>query len=123
MSVSYPSGSSRMKSWAPASRAASMIRSIDAWGSDRAMFSRTLRLNSTLSCDTTPIWRRSHPARPRPLKPIKVLVYASESGRVEIMPYYRIAAKEVEENLGIDIRVEIDRILEATLPTFRARDR
>ncbi len=39
------------------------------------------------------------------------------------MPYYRIAAKEEEENLGIDIRVEIDRILEAILPTFRARYR
>lgn len=65
----------------------------------------------------------ANPARPRPLKPIKVLVYASESGRVEIMPYYRIAAKEEEENLGIDIRVEIDRILEAILPTFRARYR
>lgn len=68
-------------------------------------------------------WKRSHPARPRPVKPIKVLVYASESGRVEIMPYFKIAAKEVEKNLGIDIRVEIDRILEATLPTFRAQYR
>ena len=37
-----------------------MTRSIGIAGSASAMFSRTERLNSTFSCSTTPIWRRSH---------------------------------------------------------------
>lgn len=68
-------------------------------------------------------WTRSHPAKVRPTKPIKVLVYADESGRVAIMPWFRTAAQEVEQNLGIDIRVEVDRLLEASLPSFRAQYR
>ena len=38
-----------MKSWAPASRAAAITRSIAMAGSTSAMFSRTERLNSTFS--------------------------------------------------------------------------
>ncbi len=68
-------------------------------------------------------WTRSHPAKVRPTRPIKVLVYADESGRVAIMPWFRTAAKQVEQSLGIDIRVEVDRLLEASLPTFRAQYR
>ena len=54
-----PCGSSRMNSCAPASLAAAMTRSIGIAGSASAMLSRTERLNSTFSCSTTPIWRRS----------------------------------------------------------------
>src|SRR5262245_22906156 len=49
-----------MKSWAPASLAAAMTRSIGVAGSASAIFSRTGRLNSTVSCRPTPIGRRSH---------------------------------------------------------------
>jgi hypothetical protein len=45
---------------APARLAATIIRSIGIDGSASAMFSRTEQLNSTFSCSTTPIWRRSH---------------------------------------------------------------
>src|ERR1700756_5515920 len=51
-----------MNSCAPASLAAAMTRSIGMAGSARAIFSRTELLNSTFSCRTTPIWRRSHAA-------------------------------------------------------------
>ena len=44
---------------APGSLAAAMTRSIGMAGSASAIFSRTERLNSTFSCRTTPIWRRS----------------------------------------------------------------
>ena len=37
-----------------------ITRSMGMAGSASAMFSRTERLNSTFSCRTTPIWRRSH---------------------------------------------------------------
>lgn len=68
-------------------------------------------------------WTRSHPAKARPTRPLKVLVFASESGRVAVMPYYRTAAETVAQNLGIDIRVEVDHLLEASLPSFRAQYR
>ena len=48
-----------MKSCAPASLAAAITRSIGMPGSASAMLSRIERLNSTFSCSTTPIWRRS----------------------------------------------------------------
>ncbi len=68
-------------------------------------------------------WRRHHPARARPIKPIKTLVFSSTSRRTEIMPYYRIAAREVERNLGIDIAREIDLMLEQLFPGARNRPR
>src|ERR1041385_3891097 len=48
-----------MNSCAPASCAAAMPRSMGIAGSVSAMLSRTDRLNRTLSCSTTPTWRRS----------------------------------------------------------------
>jgi hypothetical protein len=61
--------------------------------------------------------RRSHPAKARPVKPISVVVFASTSGNVAIMPWYRVAAKTVEQNLGIDIT---DMMWDLVQPAMRA---
>ena len=58
-------------------------------------------------------WRRHHPAAQRPTKPIRVLVYASKSGRTAVMPYYNTAWLEAERFLDLDIQDEILDILRA----------
>jgi hypothetical protein len=58
-------------------------------------------------------WRRHRPALARPMNKIKVLVYASKSGRTEIMPFYRHGAEVVRSNLNLDVQTEVLRILRA----------
>lgn len=58
-------------------------------------------------------WRRQRPARVRPMNKIKVLIYASKSGRTAIMPYYRTAQTAVERQLGPAIEAEVARLLRA----------
>lgn len=58
-SVSSPSGSARINSCAPAMLAASITTSAGAPGSLGAMFYLMQRLNSILSCSTTPDCRRN----------------------------------------------------------------
>ena len=64
-------------------------------------------------------WKRHRPALTRPTTPIKVLVFDSVSGRVEIMPYFETAAREVDRTLGINIRLEIDKLLNQRFPNFQ----
>ena len=59
ISVSYPSGSSTTKSWAPASRAAASMRVRSAVGSAKAMLAATVSWNSNVSSNTTPTARRT----------------------------------------------------------------
>lgn len=66
-------------------------------------------------------WQRQRPARPRPMNPIKVLVYVSRSGRSAIMPWYRIAARTVEQHINTDILAEVNRLLDARMPGWRSR--
>ncbi|CFP59437.1 Uncharacterised protein [Bordetella pertussis] len=56
-----------MNSCAPASRAAATTSCMLAPGRVSAMLSRTLRLNSVLSCSTTPSWRRSEALSTMPM--------------------------------------------------------
>src|SRR5947208_705756 len=63
MTVSYPSSSRRMNSWALAALAAAMISSTLASGRPYAMFSRMVAPNSSDCWSTSPIWRRNDSRR------------------------------------------------------------